>query len=103
MNKSINKNKHTHTKKCATNILICYFYQKHINIIGMIWGGGKTISKSILSHLRNSRPEMFYKKDVIKSFAEFTGTLISLKLFLIKFDFRSATLAKRAFCTCVFM
>ena len=36
MNKSINKNKHTHTKKCATNILICYFYQKHINIIGMI-------------------------------------------------------------------
>ena len=68
----------------------------------MIWGE-KTISKSIFSHLRDSRPEMFYKKDVIKSFTKITGKLICLKLFLIKFDFRSATLAKRAFCTCVFM
>ena len=38
-----------------------------------------------------------------KKFAESTGKLICLKLFLIKFDLRSATLSQQASFTGVFM
>ena len=70
---------------------------KHWSKMGQFRKKNKLREKYEITAFRRSRSQMFYKIDVLKDFAKFTGKHLYWSLFLIKRDFIKKRLRHRCF------